>query len=129
MAQEAMGIIAEERAPRLVTYGIPDELAGTVGLMCGGTVHIFIHELRGDARHATLEGLTAIREARPAALATLLDGEHAGAKLYVDADGTAGGFAGAELLERRSAPTARTAPRWAAACVSTLPRSPSRRGW
>ena len=42
-------------------------------------------------RAATLEALAAIREARPAALATLLDGEDAGAKLYVDADGTAGG--------------------------------------
>jgi xanthine dehydrogenase accessory factor len=107
VAQEAMGIIAEDRAPRLVTYGISDELAGTVGLMCGGTVHIFIHELRGNAREATLAALTAIREARPAALATLLDGEHAGEKLYVDADGTAGGFAGTELLERNVAQEAR----------------------
>src|SRR3954466_5675164 len=34
-----------EPAPRLETFGISDELAGTVGLMCGGIVHIFIHEL------------------------------------------------------------------------------------
>ena len=74
VAQEAMAILEEEGPPRLVTYGISDELAGTVGLMCGGIVHIFIHELRGDARDATLAALGAIREARPAALATLLDG-------------------------------------------------------
>jgi xanthine dehydrogenase accessory factor len=107
VAQEAMAILAEEAQPRLVSYGISDELAGTVGLMCGGTVHIFIHELRGDARAATLEALTAIHEARPAALATLLDGEHAGAKLYVDADGAAGSLGGSELLERNVAQEAR----------------------
>jgi len=107
VAQEAMAILAEEGPPRLITYGISDELAGTVGLMCGGTVHIFVHELRGDARAATLEALAAIREARPAALATLLDGEGAGAKLYVDADGTTGGLGGAELLERTVAQEAR----------------------
>src|SRR5579875_50426 len=32
-------------APRLLRYGISDELAGTVGLMCGGIVHIFVQEL------------------------------------------------------------------------------------
>ena len=51
IAEEAFAML--ERAdggapPKLVTYGISDELAGTVGLMCGGIVHIFIHELRGE---------------------------------------------------------------------------------
>ena len=52
VAQAAMEILDTDGDPRLVTYGISDELAGTVGLMCGGIVHIFIHELKGEAREA-----------------------------------------------------------------------------
>jgi xanthine dehydrogenase accessory factor len=107
VAQEALAILEAEGPPKLVTYGISDELAGTVGLMCGGIVHIFIHELRGSARGATLAALAALVEARPAALATLLDGEHAGAKLYVDSAGAVGALGGAELLERNVAQEAR----------------------
>ncbi len=99
VAQEALEMIAEGRPPRLATYGISDELAGTVGLMCGGTVHILIHELRPDTREATLAGLVAIHEERPAAVATVIDGEHAGSKLYVDAERTVGTLGGAELLD------------------------------
>ncbi len=107
VAQEALAVLASEGPPKLVTYGISDELAGTVGLMCGGIVHIFIHELRGPAHDATLAALGALVEARPAALATLLDGDHAGAKLYVDAGSTLGDLGGAELLERNVAQEAR----------------------
>ena len=68
--------------------------------MCGGTVHIFIHELRGEAaREAALLALEALLEERPAAVATLLDGPGAGSKLYVDADRRAGGLGGPELLD------------------------------
>ncbi|MGI8780808.1 MAG: XdhC family protein [Solirubrobacteraceae bacterium] len=98
VAQEALEMIAQRRPPRLATYGISDELAGTVGLMCGGTVHILIHEITDDARAAALAGLAAIREERPAAVATVIDGEHAGSKLYADADTTVGTL-GSELLD------------------------------
>ena len=84
VAQAAMEILETGGPPQLVTYGISDELAGTVGLMCGGIVHIFIHELRGEAREAVLRDLEALVEERPAALVTLLDGPQAGSKLYVD---------------------------------------------
>ena len=98
VASAAMDILENNGEPQLVTYGISDELAGTVGLMCGGIVHIFIHELRGDARDAALLDLEAIVEDRPAALITLLDGERAGAKLYVDDEGSTGSL-GTELLD------------------------------
>ena len=107
VAQEALAMLEQGTPPKLVTYGISDELAGTVGLMCGGIVHIFIHVLRDDARDALLEGLAAVRDERPAALLTLLDGERAGAKLYVDASGSAGTLGGPALLDSNAAQEAR----------------------
>ncbi len=48
LVTEAEAILAGERGPGVATYGISDELAGTVGLMCGGIVHIFLQQLAGD---------------------------------------------------------------------------------
>jgi len=107
VAQEAMEMLAGGGAPKLVTYGISDELAGTVGLMCGGIVHIFIHPIPDEAREAAMAGLAAIRDERPAAVATLLDGERAGAKLYVDAASSIGTLGGAALLDSNVAQEAR----------------------
>jgi xanthine dehydrogenase accessory factor len=100
VAQEALEIIESGGAPKLLTYGISDELAGTVGLMCGGIVHVFIHELRDDARDVTIAALEAVLDERPAAVATLLDGEHAGRKLFVDGERHVGSLGGPSLLEQ-----------------------------
>jgi len=70
-------------------------------------VHIFIHEIRADARAAVLEGLAAIREERPAAVATVLDGPHAGSKLFVTASATVGTLGGSALLDLNVAQEAR----------------------
>jgi xanthine dehydrogenase accessory factor len=99
VAQAAMEILETGGPPQLVTYGISDELAGTVGLMCGGIVHIFIHELRGEAREAVLRDLEALVEDRPAALVTLLDGPQAGSKLFVDDEGAVGSLGVTPLLD------------------------------
>jgi len=37
--------VLESGQPRLVHYGISDEMAWEVGLSCGGTVDIFIEPL------------------------------------------------------------------------------------
>ena len=100
VAQEALEIIESGGAPKLITYGISDELAGTVGLMCGGIVHVFIHELRDDARDVTIAALEAVLDERPAAVATLLDGDHAGRKLFVDGERHVGSLGGPPLLEK-----------------------------
>jgi xanthine dehydrogenase accessory factor len=107
VAGTALDMLEERGAPKLVTYGISDELAGTVGLMCGGIVHIFIHEISDGARHSVLAWLDALAEERPAALATLLDGEHAGEKLFVTAEESLGTLHDGALLERNVAQEAR----------------------
>jgi len=99
VAQEAMALLAGDGQAKLVTYGISDDLAGTVGLMCGGTVRILVHELTEASREATVRSLEALVGGCPSAVATLLDGPGAGSKLYVDADVRVGSLAGPGLLD------------------------------
>lgn len=102
VVQEAEGVLAGG-GPRLVTYGISDELAGTAGLTCGGTVHIFVHALGDEQVRAELAVFAALREGRPAALATVVDGPDAGAKLAVVDDEVVGSLGGPELLDHNVA--------------------------
>jgi len=107
VAQEAMDILEQRGAPRLRTYGISDALAGTVGLMCGGTVHVFIHELWAEDHAAIRGALDALVHERPAALVTALDGQGAGRKMLVDETGSTGSLGGPELLDRNAQREAR----------------------
>jgi xanthine dehydrogenase accessory factor len=86
--------------PHTVTYGISDELAGSVGLTCGGTVHVFVQELSGEEARVEAEARDAVAAGRPVAIATLLDGPQAGQKLAVVDGEPDGGFGGPELLDR-----------------------------
>jgi xanthine dehydrogenase accessory factor len=97
LVEEAARVFAGARA-RTVTYGITDEQAVDVGLMCGGTVELFVHELTA-AHHDALSAVRdAVAKGRPVALATVLDGEGAGAKLAVLVDRAIGSLDGPELL-------------------------------
>jgi xanthine dehydrogenase accessory factor len=102
VAAAAMEMLETGAPPQLVTYGISDELAGTVGLMCGGIVHIFIHELRPEHHEAVLADLQATIDHSPAGLVTLLDGDNAGAKLFVDSQRTIGSLGQGELLDKNA---------------------------
>ena len=105
LVEEAQQVFAGG-APRVVTYGVSDDEAIGVGLMCGGTVRVFVHEQSKDS----LAVLEAVAEARaagaPVALATLLEGERAGSKLAVvggeigSGTKTVGGLGVTDLLDR-----------------------------
>jgi xanthine dehydrogenase accessory factor len=98
VVEEAARILADQSEPIVRTYGISDELAGEVGLMCGGTVRLLIAELR-DAEPVSA-AFAAASEGRPAALATLLEGPSAGSRLALVDGEPIGTLRGPELLDR-----------------------------
>ena len=42
---EALAVLAGEAEPRVVTFGYSDDEAFTVGLTCGGTIHLYLETL------------------------------------------------------------------------------------
>jgi xanthine dehydrogenase accessory factor len=62
------GEVIADGVPRLLTYGIEDELAWSVGLPCGGEIDIFVERFDGELPG---EGVTL----------KVLEGEHAGERL------------------------------------------------
>ena len=89
---EALDVLATG-TPRLVSFGYSDDDAFAVGLTCGGTVHLYIEPFSGVPE---LEA--AIRDHRPAVLATIVDGTGVGdALLLVEGSEPRGGLANADL--------------------------------
>lgn len=91
-------------------YELTEELAWDTGLVCGGTMWIWIEPgeraLRVGDRELLGDVLAASTGGRPVALATLLrkqgrDFEPAG-KLFVETDGRAGGSLGSGALDERA---------------------------
>ncbi len=83
--EEAQDVLRTGRA-RLVTYGISDADAISVGLTCGGTIHIFVEILDSEILQRIAE---AVRDDVPIALAIGLDGTILGRERLVTGDGDA----------------------------------------
>lgn len=77
--EEAQDVFKSGR-PRWVTYGISDDQAISVGLTCGGTIHVFVSLLGPGGFERMFESL---RGDVPAALATRLDGAQIGETMLV----------------------------------------------
>jgi xanthine dehydrogenase accessory factor len=89
----ATAVLGGER-PHLVSYGIDDELAFSVGLSCGGEIDVFVHEPDPAVLGRAMQ---AIERGERAVLFTVLDGADAGASCLVTEQGEAVG-AGAERV-------------------------------
>jgi xanthine dehydrogenase accessory factor len=103
---EALAVL-DGAAPKLLSYGTSDELAGDVGLMCGGTVHILVNEVAGDDRQVLEVALGAADDGEPVAIAMLLDGAGAGAVMALVGDELLGGLGHTHLLDMSVAGDAR----------------------
>lgn len=99
LVEEAEAILAGG-PPRLRTYGISDSVAAGVGLMCGGTVHIFVHALDPGLEPMLSEVSLALKRGAPVAIATLIDGEQAGAKLALCDGEVRGALGSGERFDR-----------------------------
>jgi xanthine dehydrogenase accessory factor len=79
--EEAQAVLRDGR-PRLVRYGVADDEAIAVGLMCGGTIRLFVEPF--DTLAGLIEPVqSAVRSGQSAATAVILTGEAAGARLAV----------------------------------------------
>lgn len=104
---EALDVL-EHGGARLVTFTASDADAFAVGLTCGGTVHLLIEELssatwppQGAGDRDMYELLAAeLRAERPVALATVVAGPNAGAKLLWRPESGTTGSLGHPNLDR-----------------------------
>jgi len=97
---EAQSTLAGEAPPRLLHYGISDEMGWEVGLACGGSVDIFVETVRWDGSDATLQVVRdAVRDDRAVALLTVIDGTSAGERAAFVEDGGMTGSLGSSARD------------------------------
>jgi xanthine dehydrogenase accessory factor len=92
--------VAEGAPPTLQRYGVSDDDAFAVGLTCGGIIDVFVEAVSRESFPELPDIVTDLREHRPVAVATLVDGDDTrrGRRLIVWPDRVSGTL-GAEGLD------------------------------
>jgi xanthine dehydrogenase accessory factor len=95
VVSDALDLLAESHPiGRVRTFGYSDDDAFSVGLTCGGTVHVFLEPLDWAMFD---EIRRAVAERRPLAVATVVDGPGVGRHLVVGAGSGTGTLGDADL--------------------------------
>jgi xanthine dehydrogenase accessory factor len=102
VVEAALEILGGEREPGVITFGYSDEDAFSVGLTCGGTIHLFVEPVAESVEGGTLIASlrAAIGRSEPVVLVTVVDGVGVGKKLLVRPDAQPTGTLGDPDLDR-----------------------------
>ena len=91
VVEEALRTLAGEAPPRVLHYGIADELGWSVGLACGGEVDVLVERLEWTDADPVVAALrAAVAQDRAVALCTGIEGASLGARVLLGEDGVAG---------------------------------------
>ncbi|MEW1821480.1 XdhC/CoxI family protein [Arthrobacter sp. NPDC080031] len=99
--------VLESGVPQLVRYGVSDDNAYSVGLTCGGILELFVQLVDAEIFPDLAMVVEAVRERRPIAVATVIDGsESVGRRLVITPSATRDSL-GSERLDQAVASDAR----------------------
>lgn len=102
VVEAALEILGGTREPGVITFGYSDEDAFSVGLTCGGTIHLFVEPVEESVIDGPLYGAlrSAVDASEPVALITVISGAGTGSKMLVRPEGESVGTLGNPDLDR-----------------------------